>query len=143
MRALTLFTLISLGCAGTPQRSASTPALSGRFALTGGVAQSDCPFEIILGARHLEVDLGKGTALADVVNRTYAAAEERGALVAEGTFPVPYCEGATLHERWTLLRTSDGLTGVLAARWPLVGACDQVCSVLIDVEAVRLPSAEP
>lgn len=138
MRALPLavLVLLSLSCAGAP-RSSRSEGLSGRFTLTFSVAQTDCAFAVGLEATGLTVALEKGTAVTEGGPRTYAATEEEGGLVLEGRFPAPHCEGAFVEERWTLLRTGEGLTGVVAARWPVAGACEAVCTALVDVEAVR------
>jgi hypothetical protein len=106
-----------------------------------GTEQSNECGNVYLAARTLRVT-SEDELHADVVNRTYRAHADGGALTAEGDFdPANGCT-SQLHERWTFTRTEAGMDGELVSVWPIAPGCTRRCSVLFAIHAERVPATQ-
>jgi hypothetical protein len=112
-------------------------SFGGAYALVGRPMADGCGGQVYLAARSFVVDPAARTLFADVVNRTYSARIENGALVAEGYFEhESLCQDSRLFERWTLTRQADGsLAGTLESIWPLPPACSP-CGIQFAIVAI-------
>jgi hypothetical protein len=143
-----------LGCANSPppepttsvaaiNEPAATPApraptFGGTYALSSssGVAK-ECGGQLMLAAKHIEVNQGTGAVYADVVNRTYKARFDGATMIADGTFDVAgTCPGTKVYEKWTLTRDETGtLRGELESHWQLPPYCQRACEVRFPITA--------
>ena len=118
----------------TPVATEADP-WSGEYTLTGSTGPDGCGEQIVLAAEHVRIDLASRQIDADVVDRTYAIEEvDDGQLRAEGRFAIDVCPNATIFERWTLARNSEGFAGILESTWPNPSNCSQVCSVRFQID---------
>lgn len=137
------FALSSCGGASSNAPRGETTArledFAGTWTIEGSPGADGCMGRVYLAARHVTVDPGSRTLVADVVDRTYAARVEGDALVAEGEFEAAgSCPGKRLEERWTWRRTGPStLEGRLQSGWVIPPLCAQRCLVTFEVVARR------